>query len=158
VNVLPGFLGHGGLASAIANSNLLDVIDQLVVEVTERGLTEKTEPDRLHTKGNGRARVALDDSALSESSFVVLSRARVDIVKIDKPFVDRLPANDCAPGALPELARLLRAANHVVIAEGVETAAQADCLRRLGVHLAQGWHFSRALPVSEFLRYFAAHR
>jgi sensor c-di-GMP phosphodiesterase-like protein len=45
-----------------------------------------------------------------------------------------------------------------VVAEGVETLAQAERLQQLGVDLAQGWHFSRPLSARDFGRYFAQHR
>ncbi|HKQ30807.1 MAG TPA: EAL domain-containing protein [Burkholderiales bacterium] len=158
VNIPPGILGHTGLSAAIANSNLIDTIDQLIVEITERGMPDKVDviPSNRGTKR--RARVALDDAIMTETSLVTLSQSRVDIVKIDKPFIDRILRDDCPTGQIATLEKLLRGKKHVTIAEGVETAAQAEHLKRLGVDMAQGWYFSSPLSAQDFKKYFDAHR
>ena len=157
MNIPPGLLGHAGLISAIANSNLLDVIDQLVVEVTEGGMPAKHNGVALARPPDG-ARVALDDSALTAASLVTLSQSRIDIVKIDRPFIDQLLKPDCPGEKLATLSELVRSGKYLLVAEGVETPAQAERLRQLGVDLAQGWHFSRPLSAPDFGRYFAQHR
>jgi sensor c-di-GMP phosphodiesterase-like protein len=157
MNIPPGMLGHAGLISAIANSNLLDVIDQLVVEVTESGLPAKRNGVPLARAPNS-TRVALDDSALTAASLVTLSQSRIDIVKIDRPLIDQLLDPGCPADKLATLAEVLRSGKYVVVAEGVETQAQAERLKQLGVDLAQGWHFSRPLSAPDFGRYFAQHR
>jgi sensor c-di-GMP phosphodiesterase-like protein len=159
INVPPGLLGHAGLIKAIADSKLLDVIEQLVVEVTERSAPKKIRRmNHGKSKGNGAARIALDDTNMTEASLVTLSQSPIDIVKIDKSSVEELLRDDCRPEKLEILAALLRARKHVIIAEGVETAAQAQRLKELGVEFAQGWHFSTALRARDFKKYFSAHR
>jgi sensor c-di-GMP phosphodiesterase-like protein len=158
VNVAPGMLGHAGLMSAIGNSNLLDVIEQLVVEVTERGVPKSINGVANGIRGDGRARIALDDTALTAASLVTLSQSRIDIVKIDKPFIDQLLDDNCPKDKLAALSQLLDAKNHIVVAEGVESAAQVARLKQLGVDMAQGWHFSKPLSAQKFLKFFAARR
>ena len=157
INIPPGLLGHAGLVKAIAHSNLLDVIDQLVVEVTERGLPKKVGSVKSE-KNSQRARVAMDDTAMTNASLVTLSQSSVDVVKMDKPFVDQILRDDCSPEKKATLSKLLQGKKHVIVAEGVETEEQAQHLRELGVDLAQGWLFSAPLRAADFKTFFAAHR
>jgi len=62
-----------------------------------------------------------------------------------------------APSWLVELTNLSRSTELKIIAEGVETAVQAQALREAGIALAQGFHFSRPLSAGSFRAYFAEH-
>jgi sensor c-di-GMP phosphodiesterase-like protein len=157
LNVPPAVLGQGGVAAAIANSNLIDVIGQLVVEVAERTVARDNNVIPFNAAAR-RARIAMDDTALTEASLITLSRSRIDIVKIDKPFVDQLQRQEPAAAKLAALAKLRRDGKHILVAEGVESAAQAERLQQLGVHLAQGWYFSHPLSAEHFRNYFDANR
>lgn len=71
----------------------------------------------------------------------------VDIIKIDKMFIDDLPVESSMVSAIIMMARGLKL--HI-IAQGVETEAQRDWLRQTGVEIAQGTLFARAVPVNIF--------
>ena len=157
LNVPPAVLGQRGLATAIGNSNLLDVIDQLVVEVAERTVARNNNVIPFDA-AQRRARIAMDDTALTEASLITLSQSRIDIVKIDKPFIDQLQRDDPTPDKLAALSKLLRGGKYILVAEGVESTAQAERLQRLGVHLAQGWYFSHPLSAENFRNYFDANQ
>jgi diguanylate cyclase (GGDEF)-like protein len=91
-------------------------------------------------------RIALDDFGTGYSTFLHLLRLPVDIVKIDKSFVDMIGSGDddshSMAAALIQLARTL---GYATIAEGVENAAQLESLRRMGCDHAQGYHLGRPL-------------
>jgi diguanylate cyclase (GGDEF)-like protein/PAS domain S-box-containing protein len=119
----------------------------LLVEVTESGLM-----DDLDTGGVLRdmralgIRLAIDDFGTGYSSLGRLSELPVDVVKIDKSFIDRL-VND-ADGET--MVRAVIALSHELgmkaVAEGVEDAEQAAALIRLGCSMAQGYLFARPMP------------
>ncbi len=90
--------------------------------------------------------VAIDDFGAGYSSFGYLTRMEATILKIDKLFLDDLekPGNASVLRVMRNLAADL---DLTVVAEGVETSAQLDVLRRLGIGLAQGFHYARPMPV-----------
>ncbi|MDY7087745.1 MAG: bifunctional diguanylate cyclase/phosphodiesterase, partial [Actinomycetota bacterium] len=90
--------------------------------------------------------IALDDFGTGHSSLSLLRTCPVDVLKVDKSFIDGLngaPEQEAIAVALSGIATSLHLRT---VAEGVETAAQADRLRDLGYHHAQGFHFSRPIP------------
>jgi diguanylate cyclase (GGDEF)-like protein/PAS domain S-box-containing protein len=117
----------------------------LTLEITESLLIE--EPERiaatLTTLAGLGVRLSLDDFGTGYSSLSYLSALPIHQLKIDRSFVARL-------GEGPECETLVSGIIHLgqglgleVIAEGVETAEQADRLLELGCHLAQGFYFGR---------------
>jgi EAL domain-containing protein (putative c-di-GMP-specific phosphodiesterase class I) len=90
-------------------------------------------------------RLALDDFGTGHSSLSHLRDFPIDVLKIAKPFVDRL---DHGPGDTTFTDAILRLASALeldVVAEGIERPEQAALLRRLECGLGQGFHFSRPL-------------
>jgi EAL domain-containing protein (putative c-di-GMP-specific phosphodiesterase class I) len=92
-------------------------------------------------------RVALDDFGTGYASLVHLKEIPVDVLKIDRSFIDGLLQDG---GASEEIVRAVLALGHglkkEVIAEGVETIAQLTRLRELGCHYAQGFLLGRPSP------------
>ncbi len=129
--------------------------EHLVVEITESSLIRDLDAvtRRLEQIRSLGVRVSLDDFGTGYSSLSWLSRLPIDIVKIDKSFVDRLgSANDAIIAAIVSVAR---AFNLHVVAEGIEHESQSDLLIQLGCELAQGYLFARPLPVTEMEGYLA---
>jgi len=122
----------------------------LCVEVTEgtvfgRASGEPATALRiLHAAG---VRVALDDFGTGYASLVHLKEIPVDVLKIDRSFIDGMLKDD---GASEEIVRAVLALGHGlkkdVIAEGVETIAQLTRLRELGCAYAQGYLLGRPSP------------
>jgi diguanylate cyclase (GGDEF)-like protein len=101
--------------------------------------------------------IAVDDFGTGFSSLGHLQRLAVDRIKIDRIFIEQL---DRATGqaSIPEMiVRLGQNLGLRVIAEGVETSAHADALRRLGCHEAQGYFIARPMDPAAFERWLA-HR
>ena len=153
VNVPPEILGRGGLMYVATKCGLLDVVGKIVIEVTERGI-----PDHLGIKGLAAGKklgikVCLDDVGANDENLVVLARAHVDMIKLDKSFADNMLSPGWQPSALGVLAVLANSTPMQIIAEGVQTGFQRDAFRDAGIQMAQGWYYSQPLSASRFMEF-----
>ena len=127
---------------------------RLTLELTESLLLDDAE----ETIGKMQAlkllgvRLSLDDFGTGYSSLSYLKRLPLDQLKIDRSFVRDLMVDICGGAIAQAVISLGRAMGLSVVAEGVETEEQRDCLAKLGCHAYQGFLFSRPLPVEEFQR------
>ena len=124
----------------------------LVIEVTETFLA--LDPDYA-TKVLTELRklgvaVAIDDFGVGYSSLSSLRRLPVDILKIDRSFVSQAPTDPVDASIAQAIAALARGLNLTLVAEGVETEAQAEFTRRIGCHKHQGYLFARPLDAATF--------
>jgi diguanylate cyclase (GGDEF)-like protein len=97
-------------------------------------------------------RLAIDDFGTGYSSLRQLRRFPVDILKIDKSFVDGLGDVEDDTAIVTAVINLARSLGLVTVAEGVETREQAEVLTRLGGTYAQGWWFAKAMPIEDLVR------
>lgn len=95
-------------------------------------------------------KLALDDFGTGYSSLAYLSRFPFDKIKIDQRFVDDIIDNPINAGMATAAIVMARSLNLAVLAEGVETEAQANFLRSRRCDAMQGFLFSRPLPSEEF--------
>ena len=103
--------------------------------------------DTLEAIRNLGITLSIDDFGTGYSSLSYLRRLPVSTIKIDRSFVDGLGGPDASATALVDaIVSMARALGMETIAEGVETPAQLRTLRQLGVHLSQGYLWSRPLP------------
>jgi len=130
---------------------------RLCLEITETAVMKNVECServlaKLHELG---VQLAIDDFGTGLSSLAYLKRFPVDLLKIDRSFVDGVtdPQGRAIVAAVLTLADAL---DLDVIAEGVETSAQRDALVELGCRRAQGHYFSEALPAAEVLAWLEA--
>lgn len=126
--------------------------DTLILEVTESRRIDDPHAAVaiLRPLRSAGVRIALDDFGMGYAGLRQLQHMKslpVDILKIDKMFVEGLPEDDCMVTAIILMARSL---NLKMIAEGVETEAQRDWLAQAGVDVAQGFLFARAVPPDVF--------
>jgi EAL domain-containing protein (putative c-di-GMP-specific phosphodiesterase class I)/GGDEF domain-containing protein len=99
---------------------------------------------------NAGVRIALDDFGMGYAGLRQLQHMKslpVDVLKIDKMFIDGLPEDNSLATAIIQLARSL---NLQMVAEGVESEAQRQWLTQAGVELAQGFLFSPPVPTERF--------
>lgn len=134
--------------------------DTLILEVTEsRRIDDPNEAVAiLKPLRNAGIRIALDDFGMGYAGLRQLQHMKtlpVDVLKIDKTFVDGLPDDSSMVQAIIQMARSL---NLHLIAEGIETDAQRQWLADAGVESGQGFLFARAVPPEIFeQRYLSAN-
>ncbi|RUT32830.1 EAL domain-containing protein [Arsenicitalea aurantiaca] len=125
---------------------------QLVFEITERrplgnSLQANSVISGLHALG---ARLAMDDAGTGHSNLAYIETLGVDVIKIDRVFVDMIKPGATQVPILDGLIAMARDLGTEIVAEGVETEAQALYLRARGVVMAQGYLFAPALKVNSF--------
>jgi len=129
---------------------------RLILEVTEGLLIEdwKDVASRMTELAALGIRFSIDDFGTGYSSLAYLNKLPLHEIKIDKSFVQNTPDNakDCA--IVRSILAVAQTLNLVVVAEGVETQAQADFLVGLDCHRLQGYLFARPAPLAQWL---AAH-
>ncbi|MDI6747182.1 MAG: EAL domain-containing protein [Rhodocyclaceae bacterium] len=150
VRQLPDALSVKHILSTLAQHELSP--RQIVLEITEGVLLVDSPAiqEWFVAAGEAGLKLAIDDFGTGYSSLAYLKRFPVHHVKIDRGFV-RDMASDPADRALVEaILAMARSLCLSVVAEGVETAEQADLLRLSACKYAQGYHFSRPLTAAAF--------
>jgi len=127
-------------------------VDKLKLEVTESLAFGDLDASirKLHVLRVNGFSISLDDFGTGNSSLNYLTKLPLTQLKIDKSFVDELPASHRDAMVAQTIIAMGRGLGLDVIAEGVETAAQRDFLVAQGCHSFQGYLFGRPLPVGEF--------
>ncbi len=100
----------------------------------------------LHPEG---IKVSIDDFGTGMSSLAYLKTLDVDYIKIDRSFISRLENSDTDQAIVTCMIDLCRNLHKQVIAEGVETAEQAELLLNMGCDQAQGYFFSKPVPAGD---------
>lgn len=155
INVAAGDFRHRGLVERLRGQAHASGIDlsRLDIEVTETVLIGELGPEVSRMLEELRAlgvRVALDDFGTGYASLTHLQQFPVDVIKIDKSFIERIESNDPkATAVIDAVIQMARRLGMTSVAEGVETPDQARYLRARGCNLAQGFFFSRPVPASE---------
>jgi diguanylate cyclase (GGDEF)-like protein/PAS domain S-box-containing protein len=151
----PGFTDH--VAEAIAGAGLDPCL--LTLEVTESVLAGESGRiiaalDALRRTG---VRVAIDDFGTGYSSFAALAELPIDILKIDKRFIDNIARDAKGRGFVAAIMQLAQTLHLDTIAEGVEQPEQRAALTELGCTHIQGYLFSPAMPAEQTATYIEAH-
>ncbi|HYP07531.1 MAG TPA: EAL domain-containing protein, partial [Bryobacteraceae bacterium] len=108
--------------------------------------------EKLRTLG---VSIAIDDFGTGYSSLSYLQKLPVDLLKIDRSFVQEIDvASTCA--LIQAITQVAHSLNVRVAAEGVETHSQLEAIRAIGVDLAQGFLFSRPLTAEAATEYLKA--
>ncbi|WP_212998897.1 putative bifunctional diguanylate cyclase/phosphodiesterase [Winogradskya consettensis] len=134
------------VAAVLAENGLLPV--NLVIEVTESSVVDGRHRDTLQALHDMGVRLALDDFGTGASSLSLLRAFPVDVLKLDKSFVDGICDGEdrgrlAVAAAVAQLAEYL---NLYAVAEGIETQAQMERLRAMGYRLGQGYYMAKPLP------------
>ena len=129
-------LGQGAIKLEVTESAYTGNADQ-VVKVVES----------LRRKGYV---VEMDDFGSGYSSLNMLSAMPVDVLKMDRAFIQRIGEDEKDAHLVALILGIARSLKVPVVAEGVETEEQLRLLKKLGCQLVQGFYFSKPLPASEF--------
>lgn len=132
-------------------------LDHLILEVTESvylGQRDHVVADEIKALRLEGLKVALDDFGTGYASLTHLLTVPVDIIKIDKSFIDRTSIDDAGMVIVEGVLSIAGKLGIRVVAEGIEDEEQARCLEAFGCRLGQGYLFARpmdALKAGQFL-------
>jgi diguanylate cyclase (GGDEF)-like protein len=161
VNLSRGQVGQAGFVdsvkAALRDSGMAP--GQLQLEVTE-SLAVQDEALQEHLRdlrGIGVA-LALDDFGTGYSSLASLHMLPVDTIKIDRSFVSEVVESQHHRVLIEATIQVADSLQLGTVAEGIETAAQADALRQLGCRKGQGYYFSRPLSAADLLKWLQRDR
>ncbi len=126
------------------------------IEITEGALIDNIgEVEKvLNTLSGMGMTVALDDFGTGFASLAYLKDFPVDIVKIDRIFIEGTPDNREDTAIVEAIAGLTRGLRLRLLAEGIENDRQLQMLKGLGCQLAQGYYWSKALPADQYEQFY----
>ena len=150
-------------ANQIKYQDLLSIVDKalnkssflaekLELELTESSIMQTGEETvemlhRLRAKG---IKLAIDDFGTGYSSLAYLKKFPIDVLKIDKSFIDDLPYGRDDIAIVTAIIEMGKALGYQVLAEGTENKEQIEFLKDKGCELYQGYYKSKPLPAKEF--------
>jgi EAL domain-containing protein (putative c-di-GMP-specific phosphodiesterase class I) len=150
VNLATAHLAEAGVVADVRSALDASGLDpaRLVIEITETGLMD--DPDAvlralLDLKALG-VRLAVDDFGTGYSSLSYLRRFPIDVLKVDKSFVDEITGNEESRALVDAILGMARTLGMSTVAEGIEDGRQLDSLTALGCDNGQGYLLSRPVP------------
>jgi diguanylate cyclase (GGDEF)-like protein/PAS domain S-box-containing protein len=159
VNLSAAQVANPGIVDTVATAVRASGLDPscLALELTESimfGDSHELTQTLLALKSLG-VRLVLDDFGTGYSSLAYLTRLPLDVLKVDRSFVDGLGIEPRDTAITEAIVAMSRALSLQVIGEGAETEEQVAELTRLGCDLVQGFHFSAPVPAGEITRMLA---
>ena len=162
VNLSPNSLNETDFVSNLATDIMESGIDpsHLVLEITESVIMHDMEQaaSKLRAIKSLGVRLALDDFGTGYSSLSYLRRLPIDVVKIDKIFVDEIEKHNGAAALVQAILLLGKGLDFEVVAEGIETEAQMKSLVELGCVYGQGYYLARPLSSTELTKFLGGIR
>ncbi|WP_163132055.1 bifunctional diguanylate cyclase/phosphodiesterase [Agarivorans sp. Alg241-V36] len=135
------------VSTALQNSQLAPEL--LHIEMTESVFTSDIGllAEQIKALQDIGVKVSIDDFGTGYSSLSIMQDLAVNVVKIDRSFVQRIDTNGYA--IITAVMHMARALNYSVVAEGIETQKQMQILRSLGVDYLQGYYFAKPLAIEQ---------
>ena len=151
--------GLEGLLQALVQEHGVDPRN-FVLEITEGVLMESCDRtshtlDAIHTMG---FQTALDDFGTGYSSLAYLCNFRFDKIKIDRAFVSGMSKSESYQKIVHAIIALGKGLGMKIVAEGVETDAEARLMTELGCGELQGYYFSRPIEPEQLCKLLESHR
>jgi diguanylate cyclase (GGDEF)-like protein len=145
---LPSIVPHALLDAGLAPGRLtLEMTESMLIDRSDEMLSLLHELRRIGVK------LAIDDFGTGYSSLSYLHRFPVDVVKIDRSFIESLTGEADETSLVGSIIRIGQGMRLVTVAEGIEDAAQLRALQRLGCDHGQGYHFARPMSAADFETY-----
>lgn len=131
-------------------------INQYSLEITEDIFFDLNEDNRVIMSSLRRQgyKLSVDDFGTGYSNFEYLQNLEIDILKIDKKFIDCLSKDKKSELIVKAMIEMSHALNIKVVAEGVENLKQLEILKELDCDEIQGYYYAKPLTTSEFLEYY----
>jgi diguanylate cyclase (GGDEF)-like protein len=148
VNLAAAQLRHPDCTRQVAHALAASGLDPaaLTLEITESVLMDDDADRQLAELTQLGVKLAVDDFGTGYSSLSYLSRFPIDLLKLDKSFIDEVTERAEQRVLVHGIIQLGHALGLTTLAEGIETPAQRACLADLDCQLAQGYLFSRPIP------------
>lgn len=147
--------------------NIINIINEfeldphfLIMEITESILMEKSHVvisaiKRLQSVG---IQVALDDFGTGFSSLAYLNTFFIDILKIDRSFIKKIPADNTSTAIIKNIINLTKELNIKLVAEGIETWEQLSYLKEQNCHTGQGYIYGKPVSLGDFEKILAKRK
>ncbi|MGI8510150.1 MAG: sensor domain-containing protein [Gemmatimonadaceae bacterium] len=134
--------------------------NKIVLEITERVMMDRTSDSlqRLHALKELGIQLAIDDFGTGYSSLSYLQRFPIDVLKIDKSFIEGIAGGGSDAALTRTILTLGEMLGLRTLAEGVETPEQCAELRALGCRFAQGYLFSKPLASADVIDWAATYQ
>jgi len=157
INVSAADFQGGGLSELLQREFSACNVDlkHAILEVTESvylGHRDQSIANEIRALRDAGLKVALDDFGTGFASLTHLLTVPVDIIKIDRSFISRLSPGDVGAAVVEGILHIARNLDMRVLAEGIETVAQAEALLDMGCVLGQGFLYSRAVSGGEMTK------
>lgn len=142
------------LKKLISELSIVYDFSKTYFEITETSLIENLESsyEALKAIKEANGKIALDDFGVGYSSLSYLQVLSIDMIKIDKSFVDSIDINPENKKIIEMIINLSHELGMKVLAEGVETKEQLNHIIEIGCDYAQGYYFYKPLYAAEFER------
>lgn len=147
LNVSPSTILDGTLSEVLSGCPL----DRLVLEITEHEAIQAYDPllrILAPLRANG-ARIAIDDAGSGYASFRHVLEFKPDIIKLDQSLARNIDSNTNSQALVRAMTGFAAETNCLLLAEGVETEAEAATLAEIGIDAVQGYLFGGPAPLSE---------
>ena len=153
VNASPVTAASGRLGEVLSGHST----DRIVLEITEHRAID--DPAALCAELRGwrdrGLQLAIDDAGAGYSGLQQIIQLRPDIVKLDMSLTSGIDADSAKRSLAAAMVHFAQEEDAIIVAEGIETAAELETLRTIGVQRGQGWHLGRPGSLCEIqARYF----
>ena len=130
--------------------------DRLCIELTEETDSRNQQQliNRLQQYRALGVKVSLDDFGTGYNSLAHLNTLPIDQIKVDKSFVDTILTDDKARRLNKAIVLIAQTMGLEIVAEGIEQQEQSDIMKAIGCDQAQGYLFSKPLPLAALLEWF----
>lgn len=139
------------IAHVLKNTNIDP--SRIELEVTETAIMDDLElaVDTLNEIKKMGIRTAIDDFGTGHSSLTYLRKLPIEVLKIDKSFIDEIPSSSEDRTLVRGIIEMVHALGIEVVAEGVENNEMAELLMDMNCDLVQGYHYCRPIAEPEFI-------